>query len=180
MDKIILVLMFLLVLILIQVYRNNRLNQSILNKQKQLNEVNIEIGHSIFNQRTITMAISSLAVVFVLVSQAPDIMNEFSPMEAVTDNYMKNGDVDREVEHSSLDNALCISGKAKEYKQNLLSVVSAGSDDVDYIFLITTSTRGTDLLKDIYDGKRIGVFVKSIKESYPMQGNAIEIVEECK
>lgn len=188
MNELLIGLIVVFAIMLVFAIRNQRLNQQILKKQKQLNEVNIKIESSFMTPRNISMALSSFVVAFILVSQnqSDDMMSRM--MEdgevnfALAESYSKNADESEQYgdAYSRAASAYCIYGTIANYSDSSLSLISESSDEIDYIFSVTTETYGQHLLEQFEANQtKIGVYVTEIMESYPNQGKALEIVEEC-
>jgi hypothetical protein len=186
MNELLIGLIVVFAIMLIFAIRNQRLNQQILKKQKQLNEVNIKIESSFMTPRNITMALSSFVVAFILVSSnpaeemMPRMMEDDNANFALAESYSKNADESEDYGYSRDGAAFCISGTIADYSDSNISMMSDGNNEVDYIFSVSSETYGQYLLDDYKENEtKIGVYVTEIMESYPNQGNALEIVEEC-
>lgn len=191
MQTILLIISAILVVVLINAFRNESLNKQILRKQKELGEVNIELGNPWFNTKSISVLLTCVIVSFIFIEDQPTQMKELTPEF----NFLKAEIADDSNTYNEMrGGSICIFGALITYDDNSFSLVSEGNNEIDYIFSYDDQTLGYEQFitsnysqyksKQTYGSDEsnhvnIGVYVSEIMESYPMQGIAIEIVEEC-
>jgi len=176
MNYLLIFLFVIFLILLLFTIRNDRLNRQIRAKQKQFGEVNIKVGSDFMTTRNISLVLTSIAVAFVFTNGAPNqgtpgMANGMAESEAYA---LKSMD-EAEMEYSRTMN--CIYGVATVIEENQIKFISEDSKEVNYIFSYDDDTVGTELLTQ--NNVKVGVYVSEVAESYPMQGYAIEIVEEC-